>query len=146
MSPETLEILFTVSNASVMPFWLALILAPGWRVTERLARSPWIALPPALLYAVMMAPKVPGMLAALAQPKLADIAALLGQPELALIGWLHYLAFDLTVGRMIYLDLRERRVHGLVAAPILFMVLMFGPIGFCLWLALRGVATRRAAG
>jgi len=60
-----------------------------------------------------------------------------GSPVGATIAWLHFLAFDLFVGRWIYLDGRERGVSGRVMAPVLFLTLMVGPCGFLLYLIAR---------
>jgi hypothetical protein len=54
----------------------------------------------------------------------------------------HFLAFDLFVGRWIYLDSQERRISAWLVAPVLFLTLMLGPAGFLLYLAVRSaVAT-----
>jgi hypothetical protein len=71
------------------------------------------------------------------------VAALLGTPAGATIGWAHFLAFDLFVGRWAYLDSRERAISAWLMAPVLFFVLMLGPIGFLLYLAVRAVDSAR---
>lgn len=138
--------LFQLSNVLVMPFWLLMIILPFWGWTKRIIRSPWIAAPVALLYAALVLPQLAGLLAELANPQLAQIAALLGTPAGATIGWVHFLAFDLFVGRWVYLDSRERNISAWLASPILFVVLMFGPLGLLLYLVVRRFATRQATG
>ena len=100
-----------------------------------------------------MLPGLAEVLPAVTSPTLAGIAALLGTPERATIGWVHFLAFDLFVGRWVYLDSRERGISAWLMASILFVVLMLGPLGFVLYLAIRtahaamqrrGSATRTA--
>lgn len=98
----------------------------------------------AVLYAALVLPQLLGLLAELANPQLAQIAALLGTPAGATIGWIHFLAFDLFVGRWVYLDSRERNSSAWLVSPILFVVLMFGPIGLLLYLVVRRFATRQA--
>ena len=39
MTPETL---FTICNTAVLPAWLLLALAPGWKWTHHLVHSAWI--------------------------------------------------------------------------------------------------------
>ena len=51
-----LDRLFALSNLTVMPFWLLIVL-PRWRWTERIMRSPLVALLPALLYAALVLPR-----------------------------------------------------------------------------------------
>jgi len=85
-------------------------------------------------------------LAPIAKPTTAGIATLLGSPEGATIAWVHFLAFDLFIGRWIYLDSRERRLGAVLMAPILLFTLMLGPLGFLSYLVLRAVAMTREAG
>jgi hypothetical protein len=59
-----------------------------------------------------------------------------------LIGWTHYLAFDLFVGRWIAKDADERGFSRLAQIPFLFATLMAGPIGLLGWLAVRGSRAR----
>lgn len=134
--------LFQMSNLLVMPFWFLMILLPFWSWTKRIIGSPWIAAPAALLYASLVLPQAGGLLGALANPQLAQIAALLGTPAGATIGWVHFLAFDLFVGRWVYLDSRERKLTAWLVSPILFVVLMFGPLGLLLYLLVRFFLTR----
>lgn len=132
----TPELAFTLSNI-VMPFWLLLIFAPWWRWTERIMRSPWVALPPALIYVILVVPSVGGVLGAVSNPSLEGIVELLGTPEGAAIAWAHFLAFDLLVGRWIYLDSRERNIPWWTVSPLQVFTLMLGPVGFTAYLLLR---------
>jgi hypothetical protein len=99
----TLATLFDASVLLVAPFWLLMIVLPGWRVTERVIASPWIAAPAAALYLVLVVPGLPDVVAALSSPSLVTIASMLGTPEGATLAWAHFLAFDLFVGRWVYL-------------------------------------------
>ena len=139
-----METVFSLSSLLVMPFWLAMILAPRWGVTRRVIESPFIVLAPALLYAVLVLPRLGELLPALASPTLVGVAELLGTPEGASIAWVHFLAFDLFVGRWVYLDSRERDVSAWLMAPVLLLTLLFGPLGFALYLLVRSVVRRRA--
>jgi Domain of unknown function (DUF4281) len=138
-----METIFSLSNVLVMPFWLLMIVLPHWRWTHRIMRSPFVSVAPALLYAALVLPQVGGLLLALARPTLGGVAALLGTPAGAAIGWAHFLAFDLFVGRWAYLDSRERAISAWLMAPVLFFVLMLGPIGFLLYLAVRAAVGAR---
>jgi hypothetical protein len=129
--------LFQLSSLLVMPFWLLAIALPGWRWTERILRSPLIVLPAALLYVALVAPALPEVLPLVLRPELPRIASLLGTPEGATIAWAHFLAFDLFVGRWVYLDARERGMRWWITSPVLFFVLMLGPLGLTAHLALR---------
>lgn len=60
-----------------------------------------------------------------------------------MIGWTHYLAFDLFVGLWIARDGDAKRISRLVQAPILLATFMAGPLGLGLWLLLREPAARK---
>jgi len=137
---------FDSSFLLVAPFWLLMIALPGWRWTRRVVASPWIAAPAAALYLALVLPGLPGVLGAVASPSLGAIAALLGTPEGATVAWLHFLAFDLFVGRWIYLDARERGITPWLTSPLLFLTLMLGPTGLLAYLGVRGWRGARAAG
>src|SRR6266851_5804683 len=48
--------------------------------------------------------------------------------------------------RWIFRDSRERRLSALLTAPVLFLTLMLGPLGFLIYLVIRAVAPSREAG
>lgn len=139
-----MESFFQLANLLVMPFWALIILLPHWQWTKRIMNSLWTVLPAALLYAIFVLPNFLALLGELATPTLGSIAALLGTPEGALIGWIHFLAFDLFVGRWAYLDSRQHNFTAWIISPILFFVLMFGPLGLVLYLGARAILLRRA--
>jgi hypothetical protein len=136
------ETIFSLSNLLTIPFWLLMILLPAWRWTARIMQSLWTVVPAALAYALLVLPNALGLLNELANPELGAIAALLGSPAGATIGWIHFLAFDLFVGRWAYLDSRQRQIHPLLVSPTLFLILMFGPLGLLLYLLIRSFAGR----
>ncbi len=140
-----MTLLFRLSNLLVMPFWALMILLPRWRWTERILRSPFVSAAPALLYAALVLPRLGTIWPAIARPTIGGVATLLGAPEGATIAWVHFLAFDLFVGRWIYLDSQERRLSPLLMAPVLFLTLMLGPFGFLIYLVLRALAISREA-
>ena len=137
-----MDFIFRLSNVLVLPYWALVILLPRWRWTARIMRSPFISVAPAVLYAVLVLPRLGSIWLAVSRPALSGIASLLGSPAGATIAWVHFLAFDLFVGRWIYLDSQERRISAWLIAPVLFLTLMLGPAGFLLYLAVRSaVAT-----
>ena len=137
--------LFQLANLWIMPFWLLMIFFPHWSWTKRIVGSIWIVIPLALAYAVLVLPQAIAVLPVLANPALPGIAKLLGSPTGATIGWIHFLTFDLFVGRWAYLDSRERHITAWLASPAIFFILMFGPFGFLLYLLASNVIGRKAA-
>ena len=138
--------LFDASFLLVAPFWLLMIALPRWRVTQRVIASPWIAAPAAALYLALVLPGLPGVLGAVSSPSLEAIAPLLGTPEGATVAWVHFLAFDLFVGRWIYLDARARGITPWLTSPLLFLTLMLGPTGLLGHLLVRGRLRAAASG
>ena len=59
------------------------------------------------------------------------------------IGWIHYLAFDLFIGLWIARDADAKNIARLIQAPILFATFMAGPLGLGIWLLVREPAARR---
>jgi hypothetical protein len=68
------------------------------------------------------------------------VALLLGGPVGAAAGWAHFIAFDLFVGRWMYLDARERGIHPLVMAPVLVLTILLAPLGLLVHLGLRALS------
>lgn len=53
------------------------------------------------------------------------------------VAWIHYLAFDLFVGIWAARNADSRGINRVVQLPILFFILMAGPLGLTLYLILR---------
>lgn len=138
-----LETLFSLSNLFVLPFWGLMIFAPGWRWTSKVMRSLLPIAGLGALYAVLLVSQIGGAAGALLSPSAAGIAALLGTPAGATVGWIHFLAFDLFVGRWAYLDSRERGLSAWLVSPILVFIFLAGPLGLLLYLAARWIAARQ---
>jgi hypothetical protein len=139
------QLLFSLTFPLAAPFWALMIVAPGWSVTRRVVGSPLVVVPPMLVYAALVLPDFAGFLAAVSSPGLPGVAALLATPAGAAAGWAHFIAFDLFVGRWIYLDSRERNIHPLITGPVLVLTILLGPLGMLAHLLLRMLLpTRRA--
>jgi len=132
--------MFSASSLLVLPFWIGMIAAPRWRVTRKVMGSPAIVLGAVALYAWLVLPALGTVLPVVARPTLATVMALLNQPAAATAAWAHFLAFDLFVGRWIYLDAVERKLPWLAVAPTLMLTLLLGPLGLASYLVLRRVA------
>src|SRR5207237_5150519 len=103
-----METLFVVANFAVVPFWFLMIVLPHWRGTRRVMATPWPVLLMPVLYATLVIPKSVEYAPMLLQfPDARNMAALLGTVPGVTIGWVHFLALDLFVGRWAYLDSRE---------------------------------------
>jgi hypothetical protein len=139
-----LESVFLAANLFVLPFWALMILLPNWRVTRRVMSTPFlIAVLPAL-YVALLLPRLDGLAPVLlSPPDLEVIRALLGRPDGAVLAWVHFLAFDLFVGRYVYLDNREHQISAWVVGPILALTCLFGPAGLLAYLLTRAAVRVR---
>ena len=71
---------------------------------------------------------------------------LFANPWLLLVGWIHYLAFDLLI---CVLETREAQKDGwphLLLVPCLVMTFLLGPIGFLVFLTIRSARRRKLSG
>jgi len=76
---------------------------------------------------------------------LADVARLFEHRGVLLAGWVHYLAFDLLIGLWEREQARRLGMSRWLLAPCLFLTLMFGPLGWLTFLALRAYRLQAAA-
>ena len=120
-----------------MPFWFLMIFLPRWKVTKTIIASPLIIVPAALLYAILVIPNIGSSFAQLANPNLESISKLLGSSSGATVAWVHFLAFDLFVGRYAYLESQKRNLSPILMGLVLFSILMYGPLGMLIFLALN---------
>ena len=140
MARVTPEIIFAICNNGVLPAWLLLALAPNWSWTQKVVHQIWI---PALLGAVYLGVMVtsPASPAGGGFTSLEGVMTLFTSPHFALVGWVHYLAFDLFVGAWEVRDAKRRDIPHLFVVPCLALTLMVGPVGllayFCLRVALK---------
>ena len=137
--------LFELAFPLAAPFWALMIFAPGWRWTARIIGSPLIVLPVLAVYLAAVIPILADFAPLMLRPDLDGLAALLGTPAGTTVVWCHLIAFDLFIGRWMYLDSRERRVHPLLVGPVLVLTIFFSPFGLLAYLVLRTVATRPAS-
>ena len=138
MSPD---LLFTIASSAVMPAWLLLVVAPRARVTELVVHTAAVPLLLAALYATVLVATIGDAEGDFMS--LAGVMKLFESPWGVLIGWVHYLAFDLFIGAW---EVRDAARHGIshaLVVPCLILTLMFGPTGLLLYLALRLHRTRR---
>jgi hypothetical protein len=133
--------LFQLSFVLVAPFWALMILAPTWTWTRRVIGSPWVVAPAALLYLVIAIPRLVDLFPLVTSPSLTGLQAAMAEGGAATLVWVHIIAFDLFVGRWMYLESRKRDIHPLVMAPVLVVTILFAPIGFLVFLGVRATRT-----
>ena len=132
------ELCFTIANLSVLPVWLLLAIAPRCRVTHLVADSCAIPLLLAVAYVTLLVMVVASG-AALDFSSLEAVAALFQDERALLVGWIHYLAFDLFIGTWIVRDAQRVGIWHLAVLPCLLFTLMLGPTGLLLYFIVRCV-------
>lgn len=135
--------LFNATNAVSLVAWALLILGP------RSARMAAIILYfgvglLCLAYAVMFVAQIEGVFQG-DFTGIAGIRALFQADGGVVLGWTHYLAFDLFIGQWIAKDADHKGFSRVVQAPVLLLTLLAGPIGLLFWLLMRERRARAAA-
>ena len=139
--------MFTLVNFAVLPFWGMMIAAPKLELTRNLMSSSW---PIVLLMGIHLSLVAFG----LAQPgsaqefeflatqgfvKLSAMMEMRNFPVFVSEEWAHVLAWDLFVGRWIYLDGLKKDIP---TPHSLFFCFLLGPLGLLIHLVTRAVLKR----
>ncbi len=129
---------FTAINALVMPAWAMLIFLPKARITNTTVHSMLWPIILGSVYAVLLIAAVGfGLSDPEAGFSLKGVQALFDHPNGVLIGWSHYLVFDLFVGAWIGRDALRRGVPHWQTVPCLLGSYVFGPVGLLLYAIIR---------
>ncbi len=138
--------LFAATNAVALAGWAILILAPrrpallsavlylGVALLCLAYAGIFIALIGGLVDPVRVAGAAPANLRDYSIP---GIRALFQSAGGIVLGWTHYLAFDLFTGLWIARDADHKDFGRLAQAAVLLLTLLAGPLGLLVWLAVR---------
>ncbi|MER7663269.1 MULTISPECIES: ABA4-like family protein [unclassified Streptomyces] len=138
--------LFQLSFYLASPVWLLMIFAPTRRITARVAASPLTVLPVLVVYMTLAVPVLPEIWTAVSSPDLdrfRDLTELAGGAGAV---WAQVIAWDLLLGQWMYLEGRRLGISPLVMSPLLVFTILLSPLAFPVFLLLRAVRTRSAAG
>ena len=138
-----METLFNLVNASVLPAWALLILAPRWSVTRKIVHSMLYPLVLGGVYAAGLVATFMGLGSADVDfTTIAGVRAIFESDLGVIVGWVHFLLFDLFVGAWVARDASVRGVKHWMVVPCLLLCFMAGPLGLLLYLGVR-TAVRR---
>jgi hypothetical protein len=140
-----LETQFSLANAVALVGWIILALAPLRRPLA-IAAARTIGVTLAVAYSALLIRAITGGGFEGDLTTLAGLTEGFSRPEAVLVGWVHYLAFDLWVGAWAVEDAGKRGLPHWVVLPCLFFILMAGPFGLLLYLAARAALARRTPG
>ncbi|MET6990658.1 ABA4-like family protein [Sediminicola arcticus] len=120
-----------------------MIVLPKWKVTRFLIDFKIIPLALALVYAIYIfqAMQIGG---GMDFGSLSAIMALFTEENAVLAGWVHYLAFDLLVGMWMLDENKKLGIHQLLLLPCLIGTFIFGPLGFLLFMIIKGIKQRQS--
>lgn len=130
-----LETIYSVCSAIAFAGWGALAVAPLARDRLVLAARA-IALLLCALYLLQFMTITESVDGA-SFTTLAGVTALFSLPGNVMMGWTHYLAFDLFIGSWEVEDAGKRGLPHWLVLPCLFFTLMLGPVGLGLYFILR---------
>ena len=145
--------IFSITNLIALVGWLLLILGPREPRTGAIILYFGVGLL-CLAYTVMFGllfggivdpVRVAGAAGQGSFTSIEGIRALFMSDGGIVIGWTHYLAFDLFVGQWIAKDADHKGFARWVQAPVLLLTFLAGPAGLLLWLIVRERRARRAA-
>lgn len=137
----TPDIIFTICSNCAIAGWILMAIAPRWKFTNGIVISGAVSFFLGGIYFWLIVSHFGeggGDFSSLN-----GVMQLFQNPYAVLAGWIHYLAFDLFIGAWILKDSQRHLIHHLIVVPILFLTLMFGPIGFLIYVMLRAIKTKQ---
>lgn len=141
--------IFKFANLFAMLAWVALIFGPRREVVYTILFDGVVGLfclfyASALIYLLFIAPSSddegPDF------STIEGVRAIFSTDGGVMVGWVHYLAFDLFVGLWVARNADEISLSRIVQAPILLATFLFGPFGLLIYLIVRRVHGARKAG
>ncbi|HEX8525981.1 ABA4-like family protein [Allosphingosinicella sp.] len=140
----TLETWFWIAHAVALAGWLALVFVPAaGGLGVRIAR--WAAALLAVGYALLFFTAGPQGSELARNYSLEGVGAFFADPQLLLLGWVHYLAFDLFVGSWEAEEAHRLGISRRVLIACLILTFLLGPLGLLAFLAARSVPRRPAS-
>lgn len=127
-----IDVLFWFSSLYILPFWVMMWFAPTSERTAALLRNEWVYLGPlAVAYAFAVLPNIVDIFILLGtqMPTPDIVVEMFDDREVILIGWLHFLAFDLFVGRWTWERMVAAEKPMYISTPVLILSMMVAPLG-----------------
>lgn len=135
----SMDLLFSLVNLSVMPAWLLLIFAPNSKITQGLVHS---MIYPAFMGVIYIAGLISTLFFGMGAEgtgfsSITQVRQIFASDMGLIVGWAHFLAFDLFVGAWVARNAKLRNVRHALVIPCLLLTFMFGPVGLVLYLIIR---------
>ncbi|HCP40212.1 MAG TPA: hypothetical protein DIT65_00305 [Cryomorphaceae bacterium] len=133
--------IFSITNTLAFFSWIPLIISPfNNRIRNILLISTVTLL--SLTYALLFF-KTFDAGAMESFSTLDGLMSLFSSKEAVLIGWIHYLTFDLLAGIFIARNAEKHQLNLWITRSIFVFTLMTGPLGFLLFVVYKTVATKK---
>ena len=125
--------MFWLSSIYIGPIWALMWFAPKHDFTKKFVGNIRLTvLPLCIPYAIVAIPEIPNILLTLGSemPTPDLIIEFFSDDKVVILGWLHFLAFDILAGRYIWLRMVacDRPIY--VSTPVLILGMMVAPLGF----------------
>jgi hypothetical protein len=136
---KSLSAQFKIVNLIAFCSWLLLIFLPSWKYTDiTIANGVAIGLAIFYLYLLFIQKDVQGQ----TYPKgnfttLDGVVNLFKNPRGVLVGWVHYLAFDLLIGLHIKTQANLIGMSHWLQIPCFILTFVLGPAGYLLFFILK---------
>ena len=135
---------FSIAGQITMLGWILLAIVPRWKYTKTIVQNGIIPLLLGSLYLYLFIRIVSsGGLDLSAFGSLDGVMELFTDPGAVLMGWVHYLSFDLWVGSWEVGDAHKKGVPHLLVIPCMFLTFMAGPVGLLLYILIRAIYTKQ---
>lgn len=137
---KTFNKIFKAQTYLALIGWLTLILLPSWQFGKEMVVGLVIFML-SVLYVYLLSfgrrHDDSGIKAVGNAMTLNGVISLFKSPHIVMVGWVHYLAFDLMVGLFILNDSQLNDISHWFVVPCLIGTFVFGPLGLLAYLVLR---------
>ena len=136
----TLDNIYLIANWGVIPFWLLLIFAPNYGLTNFLVQSIVVPLLLAIGYAYLsynLYLEKNFLDSFELYSGLDGLYSAFSNEIILLIFWLHFLAISLFAGAWIVRDARKYLIPKIITIPSLILTYFSGPIGLLIYWFVR---------
>ena len=135
------DVVYSIVNTIALVAWIALSVAPyNARVQQGALGGVVVML--GVLYAVLFIGSFNGAM----MKELATLDGLMGlfsNKQALVLGWTHYLAFDLVAGIYIVRNAQTHEVSSRAIIPFLWLTFMAGPLGWLTYVIFRVLKTKK---
>ncbi len=133
--------IFSIANSLALISWIPLFIAPFNRKVRNVLIGSTVTFLSATYAALFIQTFDASALESFST--LDGLMTLFSSKEAVLIGWMHYLAFDLLVGISIARNAKKHELNPWIVRPIFLFTFMAGPLGFLLYAVYKTIATKK---